>query len=272
MTRELLLEALSYANKGFKVFPLTPFSKIPLKGTQGSKEATQDETTIKKWWTANPDANIGLVTSNFFVLDVDVSEEADGFKSLEVLKDNLGDLPDTYSVNTVNNGLHLYFRKPKLIELPQKIGLVKGIDIKAHNNNYVVAPGSKVKGADGQIKEYHLNNKAKIAEAPTWLLDLILKDEPKKPIVSPEINSNRYRSKTTILLESLVTGAEEGARNDTIAKITGSLLAYGVTPSLAYQLVIFANSNFKPPLDDIEVNKTFLSIAKKEVGVSEHRK
>ena len=108
-----------------------------------------------------------------------------------------------------------------------------------------------------------------MAECPRCLIDFILRDEPnqsRKANTSDYIPSTRYRSKTTDLLESLVKGADTGSRNDTIAKITGSLLAYAVMPSLVYELVHFANSNFNEPLSDSEVNRTFESIVKKELS------
>ena len=54
--------ALSYARKGWKVFPISPNLKTPLAALapQGHKNATSDQTTIEQWWSAHPDANIGL--------------------------------------------------------------------------------------------------------------------------------------------------------------------------------------------------------------------
>ena len=80
----LLNDAMRYAKHGLQVFPLTPNSKIPLKGTQGSKEATSAPEQVKAWWTANPDCNIGVATRGFIVLDVDVNhaDDADGYHRL----------------------------------------------------------------------------------------------------------------------------------------------------------------------------------------------
>ncbi|MGY3766798.1 bifunctional DNA primase/polymerase [Vagococcus vulneris] len=270
MSDELLRQALIYAEMGLRIFPLSPFSKIPLKNTKGSKEATTDKESIVRWWNTTPKANIGLVTDSFLVLDIDVhSEENNGYKSLEVLEKHFEKLPSTYTVTTANNGLHIYFKKPLNIELPQKISLVKGIDVKAHPNNYIVAPPSQIKRDDNSLGSYSVKDNLEIAECPEWLINFILRDEPnqsRKANTSDYIPSTRYRSKTTDLLESLVKGADTGSRNDTIAKITGSLLAYAVIPSLVYELVHFANSNFNEPLSDSEVNKTFESIVKKELS------
>ena len=71
--------ALSYAKRGWHVFPLAPGTKVPLKGSRGLYDATIDESQITKWWTENPDYNIGIRTgkiSNLTVIDFDTEEAA----------------------------------------------------------------------------------------------------------------------------------------------------------------------------------------------------
>ena len=67
--------ALSYACKGWKVFPISPNLKTPLAALapQGHKNATSDQTTIEQWWSAYPNANIGLnlEASGLVCVDVD---------------------------------------------------------------------------------------------------------------------------------------------------------------------------------------------------------
>lgn len=268
---KLLDTAKNYAKLGYKVFPLTPLSKIPMKGTQGSKESTIDLSIITNWWTKTPRANIGLVTDKFLVLDIDVHDKAnDGFKSVTTLIDTFGELPKTSVIATANGGAHIYLLKPKGVHLPQKIAFMKGIDIKAHPNNYVVAPPSEVKRSDGTIGSYQVKEKAPIAECPQWLIDYILRNEPKqsKGVTFDSSRSNRYRTRTTDLLERLVTGAETGARNDTIARTTGQLLTYGVQIPLAWELIQFMNGNSVEPLDQKELETTFLSICKRELSAT----
>ncbi|MEM5046479.1 bifunctional DNA primase/polymerase [Enterococcus faecalis] len=271
MSKKYIDVAISYAKNNCKVFPLTPFTKIPLKGTRGSKEATTDIEQIKKWWNQTPNANIGLVTDRFLVLDIDVHDkENNGYESLETLKNTFGELPDTSIVQTANNGLHIYLLKPQGVQLPQKIAFMKGIDVKAHPNNYVVAPPSEVKRLDGTLGKYEMKEKFPIAESPKWLIDFILRHEPKQSKATKIDShlSNRYRTKTTDLLERLVLGATTGARNDTIARTTGQLLAYGVKIPLAWELIQFMNGNFDEPLAQRELESTFLSICKRELKIS----
>ena len=72
--------ALSYANKGWKVFPVTPNQKRPLTelAPQGHKNATSDPAIIEQWWTEHPAANIGLnlEASGLVCIDVDSYKES----------------------------------------------------------------------------------------------------------------------------------------------------------------------------------------------------
>ena len=68
--------ALTYAHNGWLIFPLSPSSKSPLKGSQGYKDATRDAKKIQLWWQRYPTANIGLATGNLsglIVLDIDLA-------------------------------------------------------------------------------------------------------------------------------------------------------------------------------------------------------
>lgn len=79
---------------------------------------------------------------------------------------------------------------------------------------------------------------------------------------------SRYRNTTTELFESIVCGCEEGNRNNRIAQITGGLLARAVDVKAVFELVKVANQYFTEPLSDKEVEETFYSIAKKELGAN----
>lgn len=60
--------ALWYAERGLKVFPLRPMSKLPRPGSRGCKDATSDPDLIRQWWREEPNANLGIATGH--VVDV----------------------------------------------------------------------------------------------------------------------------------------------------------------------------------------------------------
>ncbi|MGY3750996.1 primase alpha helix C-terminal domain-containing protein [Vagococcus acidifermentans] len=79
---------------------------------------------------------------------------------------------------------------------------------------------------------------------------------------------SRYRNTTTLLFENLVNGCDVGNRNNRIAQLTGGLLARAVDVTAVLELVKVANQYFNEPLSDKEVEDTFYSIAKKELGAN----
>ncbi|NLE94727.1 MAG: bifunctional DNA primase/polymerase, partial [Dehalococcoidia bacterium] len=60
MSDELKRAALSYAARGWAVFPLAPNGKLPLiakeRGGRGVHDATTDPKQIATWWDQTPEA------------------------------------------------------------------------------------------------------------------------------------------------------------------------------------------------------------------------
>src|SRR5688500_10453804 len=107
----MLTAALSYAARGWHVFPLQPNSKAPAT-PNGLHDASADPEVIKRWdWEGK---NIGIRTgkaSGVVVLDVDDPDFV-----FEV------GVPTTYQVFTPSGGYHLYFKAP-YVELKNRVGL-----------------------------------------------------------------------------------------------------------------------------------------------------
>jgi len=132
-----LRAALTYAARGWAVFPLGQKSKRPEPGSNGVLDATTDEAQIKEWWSANPIANIGIATgaSSLAVIDIDGPE---GEKSLTAYA---GTLPATVTAFTPGGGRHVIFRYSGSVLAPGVNILGKGIDLRVANS-YIVAPPS----------------------------------------------------------------------------------------------------------------------------------
>ncbi|MHC5250052.1 primase C-terminal domain-containing protein [Enterococcus sp. LJL90] len=92
------------------------------------------------------------------------------------------------------------------------------------------------------------------------------KGKPVKNLNQFKKGGSRYRNATTELFESLVSGGEVGNRNNRIAAITGGLLARAVNVTAVFELVKVANQYFDEPLPEEEVEETFFSISRKELG------
>lgn len=155
----MLEHALEYAALGLRVLPLHHIlpdgtcscgahacaspGKHP-RTTSGVKAATTDPVMIERWWSADPEANIGIATgaeSGCFVIDVD--EKSGGYDSLAEACAKYGDINDTWYAETGGGGLHFYFKHPGGV-VKNKVGALKGIDIRG-DGGYVVAPPSNHK-------------------------------------------------------------------------------------------------------------------------------
>ena len=151
MLVNLVNYAVSYANRGFSVIPIGQ-SKKPLIKFAGKPSLTPDE--IRKIWKKYPLANIALKTDKFFVIDVDRhGGEVDGMESIKKLNHDEW-FEDTLTERTAHNGFHFFFAKPKDMKISQNIGILPSVDLKAHENNYVVVAPSSL----GDKKYQWLNN------------------------------------------------------------------------------------------------------------------
>lgn len=160
--------AIAYARIGWKVFPLAPGGKEPLisqrMGGQGFKDGTTDEALIRKWWSATPDANIGMWPggSGLVVVDPDLYKpecEWSGFVTGR-------DIPDTLVQITPRGGQHYFFDAGG--EPFHGGTLCKGVDVRF--SGYVVLAPSKV---DGNAYMWFGDDPSETGEcpapAPDWL-------------------------------------------------------------------------------------------------------
>lgn len=146
---------------GFDVFPVDgKTARLP----GGFRIATTDPLRIADWWTRGPSANIAIRPSQGVVV-VDVDPKHHGATNLVRWLDGR-ELPPTLTVNTGGEvtGLHAYYR---MGAGPWRGELVDGVDLKAHDTGYVVAPPS-IHPDTG--RRYDWANDLPIAPAPEWLV------------------------------------------------------------------------------------------------------
>ena len=162
----MLGAAIAFARHGHPVLPLTwPIkvngrlvcscrkaadcvspAKHPLARlvSRGLLDASTDETVIRRWFTNEPNANLGVVTDKLIVLDIDPRHDGDGSLA-ELERDH--EFPPTWRALTGGGGEHLIYKRPDGVTVNSSIAetnpvLGAGIDIRAHGG-YVVAPPSR---------------------------------------------------------------------------------------------------------------------------------
>jgi len=185
----VLLNALSYVARGWRVFPChsirpeggcTCGKDHPKPGKHprtrhGCTEATTDSEVIRSWWERWPDSNVGIATgpeSNLAVVDIDPRHAGDEtFRGLEL---KYAAVPDTIEVKTGSPGRHIYFLYPagrrwKSAEATLGVGVdTKGI------GGYVIAPPSLHES--GRAYEWDAAchpDETPLVAPPEWLLDLV---------------------------------------------------------------------------------------------------
>lgn len=240
--------ALEYTARGWPVFPcrhaddevldtntgefeVRAKAKSPLT-SNGFKAASDSDFTVRDFWRRHPSAMIGVPTGEAigaFVLDIDVKGEVNGFDWLRQVQQQNGRLPDTLTANTASGGQHLYFRMVEGVRNRGALG--PGVDVRG-DGGYVVAPGSVM--ADGR-RYVWIDPDADIAEAPQWLVDLLVRkhDAPATPTTytRPTGDHSAYVEAALDNELSDLAATPKGARNNALndaAFSLGTLVGAGV--------------------------------------------
>lgn len=191
MTASMLDAALSYAARGWPVFPCQwqkgPRAKQPLVAgadkddegkdvpkTGGLWRATTNEVQIRAWWRAHPRALIGMPTgkrSGVFVIDLDPRDE-DVEETQARLVAAVGELPRGPVSRTQSGGRHIWFKLPPGEETPRNSAKrLANIDWRG-DGGYVIVPPSVMD--DGASYVWHVSpDEVDFPEAPLALLDLV---------------------------------------------------------------------------------------------------
>lgn len=173
----MLAWAKWWQSLGCAVYPLPPLRKKPSVGGLGIRSATTDIAQIEAWWTAQPDANIGVVgdpaATARYLLRVDVDPKRSGDVAWQALIREHG-CTDTLTIKTPSGGFHYYFYTDRAYGNGTGT-LPTGIDIRGHQSGYTVgAPSSTmhIKG-ESEAGRYELIEQRPITYAPDWLLSML---------------------------------------------------------------------------------------------------
>lgn len=199
--------ALAYAERGYPVFPCSPNSKVPFARTNGSKDATTDEATIRRWWESAPTANVAIATgsvSGLYVVDVDAP-------SSEVMPL----LPTTWTARTRGGGWHyVYACSEPLPNTNKKAANAVHVDADTRGEGgYVLVFPSVVDGLP-----YSWVNDIDPAPLPAWIADKV-RPKPETRMATRQMFSMVSTSWAGKALEEecdKVAGMGEGGRNEAL--------------------------------------------------------
>jgi hypothetical protein len=204
--------AAMLAHRGIPVFPCAPYGKQPLT-PHGFHDASTERIEVEAWWQRWPHANIGLPTgaaSGVEVVDVDVHAGGNGFAAFERARS--AGLADGWAwlVRTPSGGVHAYYLCGSTEEQRSWQVPSQHVDFRG-DGGYIVAPPSRVMGADGQTRAYELIAVAQHAAKPVDAVSLkAFLDPPRPP--RPPAGMPRVGARPD-KLAAWVAARPEGARN-----------------------------------------------------------
>ncbi len=202
----------------------------------GLSDATADADQILKWWRLWPDANIGaVVPDGFVVVDVDVADLAAVFAADE--------LPHTATSRT-GRGRHLVYRTSTLIR--PKVGVRAHVDLRGPGSYIVIPPSLHVSNVR---YEWLVPIEDGMADAPAWVADAAQ---------SPRTAGDRPGDSDTI---------REGERNATLASLAGTMRRRSMTAAEIEAALLAVNAGrCQPPLPDDAVRGIAASVGRYPPG------
>ena len=226
-----LEQALAWARRGFRVFPLHVDSKVPV-WTDFPARATTNEAEVRAAWSdpvlsMSLDYNIGAVPSGQLMVDLDRKDGLDGVRDFQALG-----LPfDTMTVQTPTGGLHVWYSAPPTANSAKKVG--PGIDTRGPGG-FAVMPGSTIDGVP-----YQLVLDLPLQPAPAVILDKLRapRDRATDQAAMVELDTP-----SSIALAQEFLGREPvalpGQRNDAAFRIAAHLRDLGVSELMAIDLML----------------------------------
>jgi hypothetical protein len=246
----LLDAALTYADLGYPVFPCAPGTKKPMSGTHGRDEATTDAAQIEAWWSATPNANIGLATDGLCVVDFDPLKDGSPNPWLADQPARAAELARAPLSLTPRGGKHFIFRQPQGVALRNTASkLAAQIDTRA-NGGYIVAPPSVVDG-----KSYRWAEGGSLDVSPDKLPPLL-------PWLVVELHGTSSPSRPGDR-QAAANVIPEGQRDTALSRLAGNMRRSGMSESEILAALRQVNAErCRPSLPDKDVRKIAWSIAR----------
>lgn len=244
-----------YVSNGWHVLPVG-FNKAPTI-PNGCRGASSDTDTVTNWWKENPKWNVGIATgpkSGFWVIDVDIKDNVDGWESLEK---HFGDRwsfdPQTQLIaKTASEGFHFLFQWDKNIPARNYIGVLPGVDIRG-DGGYIVAAPSVAMTKKGW-KQYQWNDlQLPIPPAPDWALELLHLGS--QPSYDKDSSSSQDTPDDLSVLVHAIRGVRQGGRDQSLFNMINLMKKYRIDQSVAEGFSLEAASRCDPPFDPDEVRK-----------------
>ncbi len=255
---DLLEAALRYADLGYAVFPCWPGAKEPMT-PNGFKDATTDAATIRAWWTRTSNANVAMPAAGLLVVDIDGPDNSWPGER---------DLSGAPVSRTPRGGRHHIFRQPAGRGWRNTTSrIAPRVDTRA-DGGYIVVPPSRFDGKPYEWAEPLGLPPDGLPEPPAWLVaeldgQLPLGFNGTGNANGTPLSDTPCRSPAWPPVASVENVIPSGQRNDTLARLAGSMRRVGMGPYEITAALLETNARrCTPPLQDAEVRRIAKSIAR----------
>lgn len=247
--------ALGYERRGFSVVPIRVRGKAPIVSWTEWQTRRPNETQIRMWWKAHPDAGVGIITgkiSNLVVIDIDPGKggKNEGFPHTDM------------SVSTGGGGVHLYYQMPEG-GCGTWVGQ-EGVDVRGEGG-LVVAPPTIHQSGEAYVWDPD--------ESPGVIAEPVVRAlVPNTKLKALTAGPNEGNGSTAMVAQeqgpwmsnAVLYGYPEGTRNEGIASSAGYYAGLGMPRDLVLSHCLRISEASKSPLDAFEVQRTVKSICDKE--------
>lgn len=225
MITDLTDHAKILVSHGFFVFPCCTGEKRPAT-KHGFKDATNDTTKLDLLFVQGSNIAIATGHNGLFVVDFDLPEGAADFQA----KHNT--FPKTVATHTPRGGQHWYFRSNHRVKTSMS-KIAHKTDIRGTDGS-VLCPPSVVGGKSYVWIPGQSPDDITVAEAPTWLVELLTTPEHVAviPALTPAplpMTSEACAARATYWLEHYSGLAYVGVRNITGLNLACQLRDAGLT-------------------------------------------
>ena len=269
----MLDAALWYAARGWPVFPVHTWrdgrcscgdvecervGKHP-RPHHGVKDATTSEATLRLWWGAWPDANIGIACgpdSGIDVLDVDGDQ---GRATLADLERQHGALPTTVRAITGSGGSHFVFAHRPDAALTNSVKFADGLDTRGRGGYIVVSPSRHESGNSYRWEISCGPGEVPLQPTPDWLVKLVQeRSKASKAAKSPrkakgaDASDQGASGKPALDVDLVRQGVPTGQRDEQLFRYAARLRSLGVSRMEAEVTILGLAQRCSPPFPEAE--------------------
>jgi hypothetical protein len=224
--------------------------------TRWERTIASPQAARSAWRPGLRERGIGLACgarAGVWVLDVDV--DTGGTRSLTLLEQEHGTLPDTWRARTGSGGEHVFFHADD-DRVRNSAGQVwPGLDIRGAGGYVVLAPSPHRSGS--RYQWLRAPWEGPLASAPGWL-DILALQRPKRPLLADGRRSKRLTGEHNVIVA--------GCRHEVLVRFCGMLRSMGFCEQAIVEcghVLLRHHAQPDPPMDMAQAERDMRDVARR---------